>query len=114
VGRVLHVGGTRVVEDVVDKLQWALDRLGERHPARHYLTAALGTPLAHPVKVVQADPREMRILEPDPELAMHRLTPVVEEAAAASDAVGHIIYRSLLTYTDAAIEAGTYPVIGSP
>jgi hypothetical protein len=72
-----------------------------------YLTAALGTPLAYPVKVVQADPREMRILEPDPELAMRRLTPVVEEAAAASNAVGHIVYRSLVdTYTDAAIEAG--------
>ena len=32
IGRALYVGGTRVMEDVNEKLDWVRNRLGERHP----------------------------------------------------------------------------------
>ena len=108
-GRALYVGGTRIMEDVNDKLDWVLRHLEEKHPARYYLTAVRYLPIAQRFKLVDVGERDrkLQILEPDPELVARHLAPVVENMEAAADSIGHIQYRQIVdTYTQCAKEAG--------
>jgi hypothetical protein len=69
VGRVLYVGGTRVMEDVKEKLDWVCQRLGAEHPAYYYLTVTRSLPYSGPFKLLEADTNRVRLLESDPERA---------------------------------------------
>jgi Peptidase family M28 len=105
VGRVLSVGGSRVMDDVNERLKWVCDGLGERHPATYYLTAARAEPLADKFKVLEPGSEKVTVLDPDPEEVEKELAPVVENSEAAADAVGHITYRRIAdTYTKCALE----------
>jgi hypothetical protein len=107
VGRVLHVGGTRVMEDVKEKLDWVRQRLGAEHPAYYYLTVTRGLPYSGPFKLLEADTNRVRLLESDPERAKQTLEPIVEHTAPAADALGHINYHQAVdVYTEAASEIG--------
>ncbi|MGK7914492.1 MAG: M28 family metallopeptidase [Prochloraceae cyanobacterium] len=109
VGRALYVGGTRVMEDVNDKLDWVLKHLEEKHPARYYLTTVRYLPTAQRFKLVDVGERDrkLQILEPDPELVARHLAPVVENIETAANSVGHIQSRKIVdTYTQCVKEAG--------
>lgn len=105
VGRVLQVGGSRLMEEANDKIDWVKGQVGQSHPAAYYLNAVRAVPLAKPFKVLRGDAEEVQVAEQNPELVQQRLTAVVEHPAEAADAVGHIVYRRLVeTYSDAALE----------
>lgn len=107
VGRLLYFGGSRVMEEANDKLEWALSRLGEEHPARYYLAAARYLPLAEPFKVVGPKADRVRVLEAEPDRVAERLAFVVEEAGRAADALSPLVFRDVAgTYARAAQEAG--------
>lgn len=108
-GRALYVGGTRVMEEVNDKLDWILRHLEEQHPARYYLTTTRYLPLAQPFKLVDVGEydRKLQILKPEPDLVERCLAPVVENMETAADSMGHIQYRQIVdVYTNCAKEAG--------
>jgi hypothetical protein len=105
IGRVLQVGGSRVMEEANDKIDWVKNRIGETHPAAFYLNAVRAIPLATRYKLLKGDASDIEIADEDPELVQRRLTPLVERPADAADVVGHIVYKRLVeTYTDAALE----------
>ncbi|HSH59596.1 MAG TPA: hypothetical protein VK988_08160 [Acidimicrobiales bacterium] len=105
VGRVLQVGGSRLMEDANEKIDTVNDRVGEAHPATFYLDAVRAMPLAKPYKVLRGDAGQVEVEEQDPDIVQQRLTPLVEQPSKAADVVGHIVYRRLVeTYTDAALE----------
>lgn len=106
IGRVLYVGGSRVMQDVNEKLDWICDHLGKEHPAKYYLSAARVMPLAKPFKLLKADSDRVRLLDPDPEIVERRLAPVMENLGAAADAMGHIMCRQIVdTYAQSALDA---------
>ncbi len=105
VGRVLTVGGTRVMHDVNDKLDWLTGRLGGDHPASYFLTAAQALPLAKRYKLVPPTGERLRVLDAEPDEVVRKLDPVIEHMEPAADAIGHITYRRVVdTYTDCALE----------
>ncbi len=104
VGRVLQVGGSRLMDDANDKLDWVKRRLGERHPASYYLDAVRAVPLAEPYKLLEGDASQVEVVEEDPEYVYQRLHPLIEEPEQAANALGHIVYRRFVdTYTDSAV-----------
>jgi len=104
VGRVLQAGGSRLMDEANDKIDWVADRLGEGHPASYYFGAGRAVPMAKPYKVLRGDSDEVQIAGEDPEFVQRRLSPVVERPAEAADVVGNIVYRRLVdTYTDAVV-----------
>jgi len=106
IGRVLYVGGSRLMEDVNDKIDWIQGRLGKAHPAKHYLSAIRGMALAQEHKVLRADSNKLSLLEPEPDKAARMLTPLIENMEAAADSLGHITYRHIVdTYTKSALDA---------
>ncbi|MHC4488721.1 MAG: hypothetical protein ACYSW7_06035 [Planctomycetota bacterium] len=110
VGRVLYVGGTRLMEDVNDKIDWVCSKLGKAHPARLYLKAVRGLPLVNPHKILRADSKKLRLLDPEPDKAVKTLSPMIENMAVAADSIGHIDLRSLVdSYSEAAVAADKIP-----
>ncbi len=105
VGRVLQVGGSRLMDEANEKIDWVKDQLGESHPAAYYFDAVRAVPLAKPFKVLRGDASEVEVADKDPEAVQRRLAPVVEHPDQAADVVGNIVYRRLVeTYTEAALE----------
>jgi hypothetical protein len=105
IGRVLQVGGSRLMEEANNKIDWVRDRIGEQHPAVYYLDAVRAVPMAKPYKLLEGDADTVRVVDEDPEFVKRRLSSVVEHPDEAADVVGHIVYRRLVdTYTEAALE----------
>jgi hypothetical protein len=108
VGAVMYVEGSRVLEDVNEKIEWIHDHLPSRHPLRIHLSVVLSKPLAQTSKVV--DPYAKRLLEyaPDVDEVVDKLTPsLVENSVETADTLGHIWYgQTVNTYTRAAEQAG--------
>ena len=106
VGSVLQAGGSRLMEEANDKIDWVTKRLGERHPASYYFGAVRAVPMAKPYKLLRGDSAEVQVGEEDPEYVQSRLSPMVERPEEASTVVGNIVYRRMVdTYTEAAIES---------
>jgi hypothetical protein len=106
-GRALYLGGTRVMEDVNERLERASARLGPKHPATFALETTRYAPLIEDRKVVAPDSDRLHIQERDPEPVAEHLQKLVAEPEAAADALGHITYRQAVdTYTDAAEAVG--------
>ncbi len=105
VGRVLYVGGSRVMEDVNDRLKWVSEHLGAQHPAQYHINKVRNSPLAHPFKLLQADASKVSLLDSDPEIVERRFTKMLENSEAVADTIGHIEFRQVVdTYTQCAIE----------
>lgn len=106
VGHVITVGGTRL-EEINDKLDWVLGRLGDEHPARHRLLAARSGGFSQNFKVVDRETRAVRLLDADPEYVERTLRPMIERTQGAADSLGHIGYGEVVgSYTDSAVRAG--------
>lgn len=102
-GRAMYVGGTRVMEDVNDKLDWILARLDAKHPLSQYLMTIRYLPLAEPVKVVEAAAPRIKVYESDPERVVQELEPLVKQPETLVKTVGNITYHEIVDkYTDAA------------
>ncbi len=103
VGSVLYVNGTRGMKDVIDKLDWVLDKLDRKHPARYRLKFALARPYAEPFKQLDIDTEKLKLAQPDPERVEKCLKPIVTDVEPAADSLGHIEYgRSVELYTQCA------------
>ncbi|HET7460073.1 MAG TPA: hypothetical protein VFJ82_02450 [Longimicrobium sp.] len=115
VGVALYVDGTRVMDDVNDKLIWVRDRLdeqvGPRNPVSVHLTTVRYKPLARRGKVIDPDTDTVRVYDQEPDEVIARLGPVLEEPGAAADTMGHIWYEDVVdTYTRCAEDVKKYPV----
>jgi hypothetical protein len=108
VGRTLYVEGTRVMEDVNDRLDWIRGRLGSSNPISQHLTTVRFKPLAKPGKIIAPLSNRVKIADQDPERVVAELKSVVtDNATTSSDTMGHIWYRQVVdTYTQAALDAG--------
>ncbi len=104
VGRVLEVGGSRVIQEVNERLSWVAERLGPQHPIQHHLAKVINTPFATPFKILTQEQNRIELLDPDPEGVQRALEKVVKDPSAA-DSVGHIEFHQLVDcYTDCAIQ----------
>jgi hypothetical protein len=108
IGRVLYVGGTRVMEDVNDKLDWVRHRLGPYHPVSLYLATIRFRPLATLAKVVEPASSRISVLDGEPDRVVANLASVlVERPDTAADTLGHIGYRETVDmFTRSAVRAG--------
>ncbi len=105
VGRVLYVGGTRMLEDVNDKLDWIATRLGKRHPLQHTLSALRALPMTHRFKTLPAGGDKISVLDEDPEFVERTLKPSIADMASLADTLGHIQSRMIVDlYTDSALK----------
>jgi hypothetical protein len=107
IGRAMYVGGTRVMGEVNDKIDWLCEKLGETHPASRYLHVARATPLARPTKLVQPG-GTVTVEPPEPDEAAAELEPVIKHLDRAADTMGHIRVRKVVdTYAHAALLTGS-------
>jgi hypothetical protein len=110
IGRVLYVGGSRVMEDVNDKLKWVAGKLGKNHPAQFHITQALAGVFAHPHKLVQPETKKIKVLKANPEYVEKHFRAVIAKPEAAADSLGHLGYEKLVnTYVDSAVEIAARP-----
>lgn len=107
VGRVMYMGGSRVMEDVIDKLGWISKKLGADHPVQFHLHGARCMAWDAKFKVVDLGARKIRLLDADPGLVQQQLEPVVAAAKEAADTIGHIQFEKLVSsYVSCAVEDG--------
>lgn len=100
VGRVLQAGGTRVMEDVTERLDRVSARLGERHPTRLAISALKARPFARAFKQFTST-SDVKLLDPDPELVVRQLEPVIQGTDQSADTLGNIEFASAVDmYTD--------------
>lgn len=105
VGRVLYLGGSRVMEDVNDKLEWVAGKLGKKHPAQFHFAQTLSAVFAHSHKIVEPKTKKIRLIDADPERVEVQVKSVIAEPEAAADSLGHIGYEQLVsTYVDSAVK----------
>jgi hypothetical protein len=112
VGLTLYVEGTRVLEEVNDKLDWVnrklSDEVGAHNPISRHLTTVRFKPLATPSKVVDPSTRSIRAYAEEPDIFVRELHPVImEQPEVTANTMGHIWYKDVVdAYTEAAITAG--------
>jgi hypothetical protein len=111
VGRTLYVEGTRVMEDVNDKLDWVCGRLGdligEKNPISIHLRTVRYKPLAKVGKLIDPTSRRLVEMPEEPDVVVRELKPVVvDQCEQAADTMGHIWYEEVVkTYARAAEDA---------
>ena len=107
VGRVLYVEGTRVMDEVNERLSWVSGQLGPDHPISQHLVAVRYLPLERAWKVVESSNR-LTVYAAEPDLAARQLSGVVlDRAEAAADTMGHIWFHDVVDrFTEAAVAAG--------
>jgi hypothetical protein len=106
-GCLMYAGGSRIMEDVNDKLEWICRNLPPKHPAGIYLRSCLASPYAQPFKVLTRDTKKVRKAESDPSQVIRHLKPVTSDLEMAADSLGHITLRSVIGhYTSALVESG--------
>jgi hypothetical protein len=117
IGFANYVVGTRVMDDVNDKLDWVREKLdtntGERNTILPHLITVRYNPLAKPCKIVEPTLNssvKVRINKEEPDVFVNNLTPVlIERPEVAADTMGHIWYRDVVnTCIQAAVEAGEH------
>ena len=107
VGRVLYVGGSRVMEDANDRIDWVMKRLGEKHTAAYYLSSVRALPQSKSYKLLGGKANSIKLAQPDPDYVERTLTPVVDRVEESADSLGHILFRKVVdAYTDCAAAAG--------
>lgn len=107
VGSVLYLGGSRVLEDVMDRIDHVCAKLGEKHPAQVHLRAARSLAFGGKFKVVAPGARRVKVLEADPGFVQQTLAPVIADAKSAADTLGHIFFEKMMkSYVSSAVEDG--------
>jgi hypothetical protein len=107
VGRVLYIGGSRLMEDANDRIDWVQQRLGKKHPAAYFLSSVRALPRHRVYKLVDPESKKLKLGDSDPGYVERTLKPVVENVELASNSLGHILFRAVVdAYTDCAAETG--------
>lgn len=112
IGRALYVEGTRVMEDVNDKLDWVCDRLsdviGDKNPISVHLNTARVKPMASTGKVIDPVSNKIREVGEEPDRVVEKLEPVLAgRPETSADTMGHIWYRDTVDmYSSAAERTG--------
>lgn len=96
VGRAISFGGTRVMEDVNDRLDDAIRRLPERHPSLPALTAARFMPLSRDQKLLKAGADAVEVQQADHDQIAREMRSVVERGVEAVNSLGHIRYEQVI------------------
>ncbi len=96
IGRALYFKGTRNMEDVNEKLEWIVSKIGPQHPAQCYLNTCLALPYSKPYRLFKTSPRQIEIADADPEKVVKHLSPVVKDLNSLSDQIGHIECRKVV------------------
>lgn len=106
-GCLMYAGGSRIMEDVNDKLEWVCKKLPSKHPAGIYLRSCLASPYAQPFKVLTRDSKKVRLEESEPSLVIRQLKPIMSDLEVAANSLGHITLRSVIGhYTSALAKSG--------
>jgi len=117
-GTALYVDGTRVMEEVNERLDWVRgklnEELGEQNPVSTHLTTVRYKPLAKPCKVVEPTldaSQKIRILGEEPDRFVENVAPIlIENSERSADTMGDSWYREVVdTFTEAALETGQQP-----
>ena len=104
-GSAIKFDGTRVMEDVNDRIDWAIKKLPARHPSIATLKTTKAMPYTREQKILSAQTREVKVLPANPELVYETMKPVVERGAEVADLLGHIEYRRVVDrFTRSSIE----------
>ena len=110
VGRVMYFGGTRVLHDVNERLDWIRSHLGRFHPVSIHIAAARFQALARSGRVFDRQSGREQLIPYEPDLAVELITDLVmDRADTTANTMGHIHYRRMIDeYTTAALLAGRY------
>jgi hypothetical protein len=92
VGRALLVDGTRIMEDVNQKMQQVEDQLGDEHPTTLKLRLARGIPFTGHFKVLGADTSRVRIEDPDEQVINETLARITENQGDNAEKMGYELY----------------------
>jgi hypothetical protein len=112
IGRALYVEGTRIQENVNDKIDWIRKELartiGERNPIEAHLRTTRYKPLMQPQAVVEPETNEVQTLDENPGKAVEELEAVLlNRVEQTADTMGHIWYvQNVEAYAKAAQDAG--------
>ena len=106
-GCLMYAGGSRIMEDINDKLEWVCKKLPSKHPAGIYLRSCLASPYAQSFKVLTRDSKKVRLEESEPSIVIRQLEPIMRDLEVAVDSLGHIALRSVIGhYTSALAKSG--------
>jgi hypothetical protein len=101
VGRVLYIGGSRTMEDALERIQWVSGKIGTKHPAQFQLARAMSSAYMKSTKSVDIHKKKIKMLEPDPDKVTIAMKPVIDRPDAAADSLGHIVYTRIVNdYAD--------------
>ena len=112
-GTAMYVEGTRILDDVNDRIDWVLKglntELGAQNPVSKHLTTVRYKPLAKPCKIVESTPdssQSVRVVGEEPDRFVANVAPVLlENTGKTADTMGHIWYNQVVdTFTEAALE----------
>lgn len=105
VGRVLYIGGSRIMEDALDRIQWVSNKIGKKHPAQFHMARAMSSAYMRSTKSVDIQNRKIKLLEFEPDKVAATMDPVIDRPDAAADSLGHIAYTQLINdYADCTVE----------
>lgn len=79
VGSVLYVDGTRVLDDVLDKMDWIRKNLGPAHPLVAHLTVVRYRSFAGEGKLRIPGSEETKVLGAEPDMIVQHLAPMLGE-----------------------------------
>jgi hypothetical protein len=105
IGRLLYIGGSRIMKDALDRIKWVSDKIGKKHPAQFQLARAMSSAYMRPIKSVDIQNKRLELLDPDPEKVAVTMKPVIDRPDAAADSLGHIAYTQLVyDYADCTMQ----------
>jgi hypothetical protein len=106
VARVLYFGGSRVMEDVNDRLEFVRNRLDPGHPAHIHIANCLALPFARRWKRIDRAANKRIELDEDPGRVVNLLQPMMKTLDLAADSLGHIQTRKIVdAYTNSAMKS---------
>jgi len=104
VGRAINFEGTRVMDDVNDRIDWTMKKLPAKHPSIAMLRTTQAMPYGRDQKVVKAGADRVQILPADPDRIYKSMKPIVESGDETANALGHIAYqRAVNAFTQCSI-----------
>ena len=105
VGRVIYFGGSCLMQDANDKIDWVCKKLGPEHPASMNLASVRTMPMTHSYKVLGAEDDKIMLLKSEPGKVERELAPLVDDPESAADTIDHINFRKVMdTYSDCAVK----------
>lgn len=107
VGRAIMMGGSRVLSEALDRIDFVLGKIGPHHPAQFKLAEARVGAFAQKSKLIDPASKKIRVADADPDLVVAKLRNIINAPDEASNSIGHIEYgRVVDTFTSCAVMTG--------